>query len=207
MNLAHPSTASSRCGDTITIAIELAVAAAAPTAASGMSRRSEGRSGRAAALRLGRLRSAPGLMTFRPPARLLVQHAELLVAARRTSRAVRRVGRERCDDAHVARQVVDRRCVRGRCPASSAAPRALARIGCSTWRISRCSHVGHDPAPQLRLRSAADEVQPRERPADELLHRAEQPAAVVRDSFEHGTHELGRGSSPAKGCSNPARNV
>ena len=52
-------------------------------------------------------------------------------------------------------------------------------------------HVGHDPAPQPRLRSPADEVERRERLAGELLDAPEQPAAVVGDAFEHRTHEVG----------------
>ena len=62
-------------------------------------------------------------------------------------------------------------------------------------------HVGHDPAPEPRLRSPADEVERRERLARELLDTTEQPAAVVRHAFEHRTREVGA-SSATRGRAN-----
>ena len=128
--------------------VELAVGAAGPTRASGTS------SSTPDGVRV----VSHGVQPRVDALGLLVQRAELAVALVVDRRGSRGSGVERLDDPHVAARCRRRRSARARCPRAAAAPRALARIGCSTWRICAVEHVGHDPAPQLRLRAAADEV-------------------------------------------------
>src|SRR5258708_11234672 len=96
-NRAHPSTASSRCGETTTT-----------RSSSPSSGRPHLRIGNEAS-RIG-CDSAPSgcaaVMTLRPPTRLLVQGAEFRVAVV-VDRAVRGVGDVGALDAHVAREIVD----------------------------------------------------------------------------------------------------
>ena len=176
----QPSTASSRCGETMT------------------TRSSSPGSGRPQLAHRERVVAD----AFRRR-RIACSHARCrsgssACAATRNSRvalvvdgAVRAVGREGLRRRGRCARGRRRRCGRARCPASSAAPRALARIGCSTWRISRSStsamirHHSSDCAPPPMKCSHGNG-----RPVN-FSTVAEQPAAVVRDAFEHRAHEVG----------------
>ena len=92
------------------------------------------------------------------------------------------------------RDVVERR--RASAPARRGARRrARSRApGCSTWRIGRSSTSAMIWHHSVRLRAAADEVQPRERTS----RRTSRPSPssqrrVERDALEHRPHELGAG--------------
>ena len=66
-------------------------------------------------------------------------------------------------------------------------------------------HVGHDPAPQSRLRATADEVAATGNGLPgELLDASEQPAAVERDALEHRAHEIGARSVCSERSCQPA---
>ena len=137
---------------------------------------------------------------------LLVDRAELAVQLV-VGRAVSRIGLERLDDVERCGAMSSSVIRPSASAASSAAPRALARIGCSTWRIGRSStsamiwHQSGDCAPPPMKLSHGKRL------AGELLDVAEQPAAVEGDAFEHRPHEVGARRLRSDRLCQPPRSV